>query len=129
MEIFECLIKLEKKLHSIKVRKSKKQLEALLADGFIEIGSSGKLYDKNKTIDRLTNSKPYEIISSDFKLNIITPEVMQLVYRTKYYINTKEPGNTVRNSIWKKIDGKWQMIFHQGTASNINQPYSNKKSL
>jgi hypothetical protein len=40
-----------------------------------------------------------------------------VAYRTVSRISTTgEQRRTLRSSIWKRIDGRWQMIFHQGTA-------------
>lgn len=49
----EQLRLLEERLLEPKVRKSKKELEVLLADDFIEFGSSGRMYNKQQVIDGL----------------------------------------------------------------------------
>jgi hypothetical protein len=49
------------------------------------------------------------------KILWLAPEVALVTYRSQ----KTRPGGTTqranRSSIWKKMDGRWQMIFHQGT--------------
>jgi len=115
MEILEKLIKLETKLHSHSVRGSKEKLELLLADDYIEIGVSGKLYDKKETIIMLTTSEPHEIKATDFYLSELSAEMMQLIYRTEHRKNSQVIRNTIRSSLWKNNGINWRIIFHQGT--------------
>ena len=115
MEILEILINQEKKLHSYSVRASKGELELLLADEYIEIGASGKIYDKKETITMLMVSKPHEIKASDFQLNKLSTEMMQLIYRTEQRDNSQIIRSAIRSSLWKNYGVNWRLIFHQGT--------------
>lgn len=37
-----------------------------------------------------------------------------------YFINDiTRKRNTLRSSIWKLIDGRWQLYFHQGTITSL----------
>jgi predicted lysophospholipase L1 biosynthesis ABC-type transport system permease subunit len=33
-------------------------------------------------------------------------------------------AHSLRSSIWKAINGRWQMIFHQGTLAGLEQRWS-----
>jgi len=118
MEILELLIGLETKLHSYNVRSSIEKLKLLLSDEYMEIGASGKIYNKKETIDLLVSSKPYEIAATDFTLNQLSSELMQLIYRANDNANSKTGRKTIRNSLWKKNGDDWQMLFHQGTIEH-----------
>ena len=115
MEILEVLIYLETKLHSHSVRTSYEELELLLADKYIEIGASGRLYDKKETISNLMSSEPIKIIASDFQLNELSNELMQLIYKTEHKENSQTIRKAIRSSLWKNNGANWQIIFHQGT--------------
>lgn len=104
---------LEEKLLTPAVRKSPEDLELLLADDFIEFGSSGTLYNKARVISVLGDEAPHEISIENFQAVNLSPDTVLATY-----ISVKD-GNknskALRSSIWKLIDGKWQILFHQGT--------------
>ena len=81
----------------------------LLAEDFYEIGASGKVYVK-------TDVSPCDAIApklavDNFQLSIITNDVARCSYKL-----TELNRVTLRTSIWRNHDGKWQMVFHQGTV-------------
>ncbi|WP_077618177.1 DUF4440 domain-containing protein [Bacillus sinesaloumensis] len=89
----------------------------LLADDFLEFGSSGKPYDKEALLTAVkginTNSIKYTV--TDFKINLLTSDVLLATYKTFRHNDTKY---ALRSSIWKKRQDKWQIVFHQGTPTN-----------
>ena len=117
---------LEESLHRPEIRRSPDRLNELLADGFVEFGSSGNVYGKAEVIVALAEEAPEEsgpraISAGDYALRSIAEDVVLLTYRSRRRL----PGHdherqTLRSSLWQFIDGRWQMIFHQGT---IVPPY------
>jgi len=112
------IFELEKKLLYEDIRKSAEELEKLLEYNFVEFCSSGKIYKYKKGDIFDIDCNPLgEII--DFKLKILTDEVVLATYKfIRYgqkYIKNKY---TLRSSIWKYTDGKWKIVFHQGTIIN-----------
>jgi hypothetical protein len=113
---------LEERLLRPEVRSSAKQMAELLADEFIEIGSSGRLFDKRQIIDLLRDVQTGEYPSAprahDMTLRLIAENVVLLTYRTVRPASSEgQEHQALRSSIWKLIDGRWQMIFHQGTPT------------
>lgn len=110
----EQLLELEQGHLNLENRKSSEELDKLLADEFLEIGSSGIMYDKKDCLELgvvLTEMSLY-----DFTIHPITSDVVL----TTYFISDKtRERNTLRSSIWKLIDGRWRLIFHQGTITNL----------
>jgi hypothetical protein len=49
-----------------------------------------------------------EVTVQDFATRELAPDVVLVTYKT---------ASALRSSIWKRIGGKWQMIFHQGTGT------------
>lgn len=119
IEVEQLILTLEKRLLNPKVRCSKKELEGLLDEEFIEFGSSGNvyIYDKEKVIDTQINLEVVNWGILDFKIKRISKECILATYRlVKDSIGTKE--YSLRSSIWKKQNHRWKMIFHQGTKIN-----------
>lgn len=98
--------------------KSTQVLSKLLADDFIEIGSSGKVYRKHEIIGTLTQQPTSSITLMDFRIRILSPEIVLVTYKA---IKTdKAPVQneySLRSSIWKSVNGEWRISFHQGTLT------------
>lgn len=115
-EIREELIALEKLLFTAEVRRSKSQLQALIADEFQEIGASGYRFGKGEVLERLPLEVPPKITSIDFELVLLAQNCAQLIYRSKMFKHGEDGAfYSQRCSIWRRNGELWQMIFHQGT--------------
>lgn len=96
-------------------------LARLLADVFLEFGSSGGVYNKKGILENLPNcGTVYQ--AKNMEARTLSHDVIQTTFRT---IQTKTDGTaseSLRSSIWKKIDDEWQMLFHQGTLVVSEDP-------
>jgi len=114
----EQLRQLEQRLLEPEVRRSGEALGDLLADEFVEFGSSGRVYSKQSAIEGLAHARAIRITLSDFKATLLAPGVALATYRA---IKHDEPRgqmkHSLRSSIWKLLDGRWQVVFHQGTPT------------
>lgn len=111
---------LEQKLHRSEVRRSPDAVRMLLADDFIEFGSSGRVYDKASIIKALAEESTAEAALvpdvHDFVAREISSDLVLVTYRSSRHLPEGTAARTtLRSSIWKLIDGRWQMLFHQGT--------------
>lgn len=107
----EHILNLEKRLMNYKY----KDFDELLADDFIEFGSSGNSYDKKAQIDAvigINTNKSIKFTVTDFKIKLLASDVLLATYQTFRHSDSKY---ALRSSIWKKKQSEWQMIFHQGT--------------
>jgi hypothetical protein len=108
---------LEEELLTPEVRRSAERLSLLLADEFVEFGSSGRVFDKRQVIEAL-EQEPYDATNHislvDFTVRRLASHVMLVTYRAT---NQDRLVSRLRSSIWKLIEGRWQMIFHHGTPS------------
>jgi hypothetical protein len=116
-ELKDTLYQLELSLVNQDNRSSADILNELLADDFIEYGSSGSIYNKEVTINSLTGapSPTYEIY--DFEAISLSEAFAQTRFKTNRTNLDGTKLTSLRSSIWKKSNGKWQMCFHQGTPS------------
>jgi hypothetical protein len=109
---------LEERLLDPEVRSSGDELSRLLADDFIEFGSSGSIYNKQQIIDSLAREQIMDGSTADFSVRVLADDVVLLTYRsTRYDPATAEEWHSLRSSIWKMNETRWQMIFHQGTPT------------
>lgn len=112
MGLKEEILELEQRLMHYR----KADFEAILSADFVEFGSSGAVYNKEVAAGLLGTQGLEEIPLgiADFELVELATELVQARYRTKH----KETGNrSLRSSLWKKEDGVWRMVFHQGTPT------------
>jgi hypothetical protein len=111
---------LETSLHRKQIRNSADATSELLADAFIEFGSSGRVFNKSSIIveSMRTETLDQQITVEDFAAQELAPDVVLVTYISKKVAGDQLAVSTLRSSIWKRFDGKWQMIFHQGTKSS-----------
>ncbi len=114
-DLKEILYQRELSLITPDSRSSAGKLNELLADDFIEYGSSGSIYNKGITIESLTDgpSPIYKIY--DFEVFTLSETFAQTRFKTDRTNLDGTELTSLRSSIWKKTNGNWQMFFHQGT--------------
>ncbi len=109
------LLELETKIVQNEFRTNETFLNEIIADDFIEIGSSGVTYNKKQVIEFLIKGTDAEIIIKDFT----TKQLGELFYLALFNTITTLPSGqksiAKRSSIWKYENNNWQIIFHQGT--------------
>lgn len=118
LSIEQQLRELEERLLQSEVRRSSDYVGTMLADEFIELGRSGRVFDKQQIIDNLQAEPQIRRSLVDFKTMPLAPGLVLATYRAVRHGGTGEPPiYSLRSSIWKLIDDRWRMVFHQGTFS------------
>ncbi|MBL9095715.1 MAG: DUF4440 domain-containing protein [Alphaproteobacteria bacterium] len=115
----ETLQDLEKRLHRREIRGSRTAVSELLADDFTEIGRSGRVYDKAQLLSALASeTSVLTVETAEFGCREIAKDVVLLTYVSR---TTDDAGtrSTLRSSLWKKNGDRWQMVFHQGTPTDV----------
>jgi hypothetical protein len=117
MRLEDHLKSLEERLVDPVFRIDSESLAALLADDFIEFGSSGQSFDKTSILNDLKNEPPRKAsLLSDFSVRELSPGVALVTYRaTRRDLAGQQIGQSWRSSIWMHRNGGWQLTFHQGT--------------
>lgn len=112
----EQLLLLEEKLLQPDIRKSVKDLDVLLADAFIEVGSSGRTYNKQEMINILPNLPAVKFTLTDFQAKHLATGVVLTIYHAVKHGEQNEPAQcSLRSSVWILEKGEWRIVFHQGT--------------
>ncbi len=117
-DICTIIYGLETSLLRPETRASTKDLDRFLADGFMEFGSSGRVYKKSDILKRLPGSAAVstdEFTVTDFEVRELAEGVMLATYSARRSQPGSKPMISLRSSIWKLTDCAWRMIFHQGT--------------
>ena len=115
----KIIFNLESEFQKPEVRKSVQRLEELISDDFREITSSGKVTSKNDCLANLPNAPEIKFVMSDFKIYVLCPNIVQSLFKTKKIVlESGKESYSLRTTIWKNENGKWRMIFHQGTPIN-----------
>ena len=113
----EHIQKLEEQLLRPEVRRSRPALEALLADDITIFATDGAAYNKAQVIDALEREATYRRSLTDFHIVALAEDVVLATYRVTRRNDTSiESVDSLRSSIWTYRDGRWQLVFHQGTA-------------
>ena len=114
-ELSQHLRELEESLLLPDVRKSKR-LGELIANDFVEFGSSGRTYTKPDLVEALQTEAPVKQTAADFRVSLFGKDVALLTYRI--HRHSIPPLHTLRSSVWRLRDGQWQMVFHQATPTS-----------
>ena len=106
---------LERSLLDPAVRRSPALVAELLADDFIEFGSSGRRFTKVEIIAALQGAPPVTITATDFPVTQLADTALLLTYRASR--DSDPPAYSLRSSIWQLRGHKWRIVFHQGTPT------------
>jgi len=112
LDLLEHIKGLEEKLLQPTIRHSRFDLESLLADEFIEIASTGISFNKTEIINALLKESDVHFVLKNFKVTSLSTDVTLV----NYLAIKNSHVFSLRSSIWKYRDDKWQLIFHQGTV-------------
>jgi hypothetical protein len=110
------LLELEQQLADPALRRAAYSLVDLLAEEFVEFGSSGRIYDKLQTLKALREQTPRNVSIEDFRASRLAEGAALATYRALVHREGKPPGESLHSSVWLRRNGRWQMLFHQATA-------------
>lgn len=96
------------------LRRSPQDLARLLADEFIEFGSSGRIGDKQQVVEALQHESVRQISLTEFAAALLAPGIMLITYRIVERSARKEyAAYSLHSPIWKFTGGRWQTVFQQ----------------
>jgi hypothetical protein len=102
------------------VARKSNQLEALLAPGFIEIGSSGLTFDRAQIVASVNSEVDVLRTAANFRVELLAPTVALVTYSVCRH--SQPEVRSLRSSLWQRnTNGGWQMRFHQGTLAGSGQ--------
>ena len=84
------------------------RMQELMSEDFVEIGSSGSVYDKAQVLAAIAGAPPRELQIEDFGVRLLAPDIALATYSA---------GGSLRSSIWIRGESGWRIVFHQGTPA------------
>ncbi len=109
------LARLEESLWRSETRFDMERMNELLAPDFIEIGRSGRIYDRSDVLAVPHHEIKAVLPLRDLGCRLLDTDVAQVTYRSDVdYASGREHAQ--RSSVWKRTSAGWKLIFHQGTA-------------
>lgn len=113
-QIFE----LELELATQSVRNNRARISQLLRDDFVEFGASGRRFTKTEILNMLADEEAFTTYHmQEFHVAPLADTVVLATYvipERKDAHGAKIPASR-RSSVWKLAEGRWQILFHQGT--------------
>ncbi|MBM2885445.1 DUF4440 domain-containing protein [Chromobacterium phragmitis] len=115
--LYQQLIEHEAALLTADTRRDVAALDRLIADDFLEFGASGAAFGKDHVLKSLPTEDNTVIQAQDFQARQLGEDVVQITFKSVRDPSSSTPRYTLRSSIWRCRDGRWQMVFHQGTVT------------
>lgn len=98
------------------LRSRPESLSHLLADEFVEFGSSGRVYTKPEILTSISHQPPATYQMENFKIALLSPGLVLATYVvTRSFTEGGRSDVSLRSSIWVERAGRWRMLFHQAT--------------
>jgi hypothetical protein len=114
----EEVARLELLLMDPAVRRDRERVAGLLADDFVEFGSSGRVWTREAALELLATETYTPPTVEAFACKMLDGNVALVTYHAlRFDAATGERTITLRSSIWTRASGSWQMRFHQGTRA------------
>lgn len=116
-EIAAELKHLEETLLNPAVRRSRARLDALLADDFLEVGASGRTYDKSAILGMTDKAYDGQLSLHEFSATALAPSIALVRYRSLLRRADGRESHALRCSVWSLTEKGWKLVFHQGTPT------------
>ena len=113
-EVVATLRDLEESLWREKTRSDRAYMGAVLAPRFLEFGMSGRRYDRDDIIAAEVGPIGARLPLEDFTVMLVRPDLALVTYVSDDEADGPRRAN--RMSLWDRASGRWQLLFHQGTA-------------
>lgn len=111
--LLETIVEFEQQLLSPTIRNNPDQLSLLLHKNFGEIGASGRTYNREQILRLLvaedsggSAGQVHDPVGTQLSTNLVLLRWSTFGHRASH-----------RTSLWFHDQGRWQMLFHQGTLS------------
>lgn len=112
-EMLELLRRLEESLVQPHLRVAADPAD-LVAEDFLEIGASGRTYDRAAALEALSAAVGgTHVILSGFAASEVVDGVILLTYRAE-----RNAIVSLRSSVWRREGEAWRIVFHQGTLAS-----------
>ncbi len=100
-------------------RRDRAAVALLLADGFREHGSSGRIFSRDAILDEMHTESSRIVSLAEFHCEFPVRQLALVTYRSTTTLESGSITQALRCSLWIYRDERWQMLFHQGTPTTL----------
>ncbi|MGP9694640.1 RNase H family protein [Brachybacterium sp. AOP25-B2-12] len=97
------------------VRGSRRAAGALLHPEFVEVGASGRRWDREQLLALLA-PLDHDPSAQDLVADEVAPGIVLLTYTTR----TADGSRVYRTSLWVRREDQWLLRHHQGTVAGVS---------
>ncbi len=112
-QLQDHLYSLEERLLHPDREADRQNLIPLLMDDYREFCTSGRIFNRQQTIEDLLASSPRTATIHYFNVELLAEGVALATYRI-----SRGMSFTNHSSLWLFRDNRWQLHFHQGTVGS-----------
>ena len=117
LPVFEELRRLEPIFHTKEFGTTVADFERRMAEGYFEVGASGRRYSREFILANLAERAPEDAAAAgwqctDFGLLRLADDTYLLTYALQQWLRV-----TRRATLWRKTGEGWQILYHQGTLA------------
>lgn len=105
------VVDFEKELLTDKVRSNPDRVRELLHPQFTEFGSSGRIWTRSRLLAEIA-PLPMRLRYEPIGAERLGPDTILLRWRA-----LSAHSQWLRSSVWQRLDGKWRLLFAQGTPT------------
>ena len=121
--VLALVLRLERELLGPETRGDAARMHSLLAEEFCEVGSSGRVFGREEIVALLQKEPAGRFLMEDAVAAFVAESVILVTYRA-VRVSEREQGagesraESLRSSLWVLREGRWRMLFHQGTLAS-----------
>jgi hypothetical protein len=106
------VLKLERELQTAGCRRDRARVSALLAEDFIEVGASGRIWDRPSALELLGAESEDDAV---IEVRHLTGRVIGDGFVMAHWDSDRGGRRARRTSLWRREPGGWRLVHHQGT--------------
>jgi hypothetical protein len=107
------VLQLERELQTAECRRDRARVSALLAEDFIEVGASGRVWDRPSTLE-LLGAEPGD--APAIEVRDLTGRVIGDGFVMARWDSDRGGRRARRTSLWRRDAAGWRLVHHQGTV-------------
>lgn len=105
------VLALERELQTADCRRDPARVRALLADDFLEIGASGRTWNRVQTLELLRGEND----APPIEVHDLHGRVLGDGYVMAWWDSARGGRRARRSSLWRRGPDGWRLVHHQGT--------------
>jgi len=108
------VLELERELQTPECRRDRARVIALLADDFIEVGASGRVWDRPSTL-QLLGTEAQKSTDAVIEVHDLAGRVIGDGFVMARWDSARGGRRARRTSLWRRDPAGWRLVHHQGT--------------